>query len=147
MTVNKIYLLAVSGIVWIIAGFNVFRIGFINYALHVNILNIVLSALVFFIFLFMIFSKLVNKHEQRIMQYKSKEFILKFFDKKSYILMFCMISVGIILRQFLPIRFIAVFYSGLGLALAFAGIKFLIRFFVMRKSIFFIDEQFDPESP
>lgn len=140
MTVNKVYLLLICGIVWIIAGFNVFRIGFTSYTLYISPLSIILSALVFFIFLFVIFLKIVNKHEKRIMQYQKKEFILKFFDKKSYILTSCMITVGIVLRQFLPLRFIAVFYTGLGLALAFAGIKLFIRFLVIKKSELFMTE-------
>mgnify|MGYP001007530236 FL=1 len=79
MTVNKVYLLLICGIVWIIAGFNVFRIGFTNYTLYISPLSIILSALVFFIFLFVIFLKIVNKHEKHIMQYQKKGVYTKIF--------------------------------------------------------------------
>ncbi len=128
MKVNKVYLLLVSSAAWLIAGFNVCRIGLLSYVNYVSLLNIALSVVVFLVFWFMIFARLVKKHEIRIMGYSEKENILKFFDKKSYIIMFFMMSLGIILRRFVPVLFVAVFYSGLGWALFLSGVKLFIAF-------------------
>lgn len=51
---------------------------------------------------------------------------MKFFDVKSFIIMAVMMSGGIYLRasSFVPERFIAVFYTGLGSSLLLAGILF-----------------------
>ena len=58
-----------------------------------------------------------------------------FFDKKSYLIMFFMMSMGIGLRasSLLPEGFIAFFYTGLGCALALSGILFLRNFFSFGK--------------
>ena len=57
-----------------------------------------------------------------------------FFDKKSYLVMIVMMSGGIVIRKFalIPEWGIAFFYSGLGLALASCGIKFLVGFLKKR---------------
>ena len=54
-----------------------------------------------------------------------------FFDLKAFIIMAVMMSGGIWLRVsgWAPDRFIAVFYSGLGVSLVLAGILFGVRFF------------------
>ena len=57
-----------------------------------------------------------------------------FFDLKAYLIMAVMMGGGIGLRfsGLLPEIFIAVFYTGLGCALALAGILFWILFFRYR---------------
>ena len=52
-----------------------------------------------------------------------------FFDFKAYVIMTCMMSGGIGFRAagIFPEKFIAFFYSGLGLALALAGVMFTIN--------------------
>lgn len=124
-------MLFIAGALWLIAGFNVLKIGIPAYENYVNVLNIGLSAIVFYIFWFKIFGKLVNKHTNRIL-YEEDEIVefYKFFDKKSYIVMIFMMSFGIIVRKFnlAPDVFIAVFYSGLGSALFLAGIAFVYQY-------------------
>lgn len=120
-------LLLIAGIVWMIAGFNVVRIGFIAYAGNLSVFNILCSSVIFAIFWFMIFSRLVIKHTKRIKEYTTeKQYFWNFFDLKSFFIMAFMITFGIIIRVFklMPDVFIAVFYTGLGLALTLAGIKF-----------------------
>ena len=58
-----------------------------------------------------------------------------FFDLKSYIIMAVMICGGIWLRAsgLAPDVFIAVFYTGLGCALALAGVLFWIMFLLFRE--------------
>lgn len=127
MKVNKKTLLLIACIVWGIAGFNVLRIGILSYSGYISLFNITLSVIVFSLFQYFIFGKLVKKHTNRILNYKeTKQFFLKFFDVKSFCIMAFMITGGIWLRAsgIAPERFIAVFYSGLGASLFLAGILF-----------------------
>lgn len=127
MKIKKIHLLLLAGIVWLAAGFNILRIGVISYKDCVTAVNLLLSAAVFFLFWFLIFGKLVKKHTARIIQYEEeRQFFLKFFDRKSFLIMAVMMTLGISLRAFqlCPQLCIAVFYSGLGAALTLAGLAF-----------------------
>lgn len=131
MKVKKRVLLLFAGIVWLIAGFNVLRIGIICYKEYKTFLNFFISFLVFLIFQIFIFSRLVKKHTRRIHSYENeKQFFLNFFDLKSFIIMVIMISGGIIIRSFnlAPEIFIATFYTGLGASLMLAGILFTFEF-------------------
>ena len=68
----------------------------------------------------------------RIRAYEEElHFFLKFFDVKSFIIMAVMMTGGIWLRSsgVAPDRFIAFFYTGLGIALALAGVGFLVHYF------------------
>lgn len=124
-------LLFIACIVWLIAGFNIINIGVIAYREHLTLINIVLSVMIFLIFWFMIFKKLVNKHTSRIKSYTTKkQYFWKFFDFKSFMIMAFMMTFGITIRIFnlLPNTFIAFFYTGLGTALALAGLKFAFNY-------------------
>lgn len=130
MIKNK-YLLLIAAIVWLIAGFNVLKIGVETYINYVTVINLLLSLVVFLVFWIMVFSKLVKKHTLRISSYESeKQWFYLFFDLKSFIIMAIMMTTGIVIRYYalLPDVFIAVFYTGLGSALALAGILFMVNF-------------------
>ena len=130
MIKNK-YLLLIVAIVWLIAGFNVLKIGVETYINYVTVINLLLSLAVFLVFWIMVFSKLVKKHTLRISSYESeKQWFYLFFDLKSFIIMAIMMTMGIVIRYYalLPDVFIAVFYTGLGSALALAGILFMVNF-------------------
>lgn len=120
-------LLLLAGIVWLSAGGNVLKIGLETYQDHLSSGNILLSVLVFFVFWFMIFGPMTKKHQQRILTYSGKRYFWQFFDGKSFAIMAIMISGGVSIRVFhlLPEFFIAFFYTGLGAALALAGLAFL----------------------
>lgn len=125
--VSKKSLIGIASLVWMVAGFNVLKIGIETYADYVSLINIILSFIVFSIFWYMVFYKLVIKHTYRINSFKQpKQYFWKFFDMKSFIIMAVMMTGGITIRifQLLPQQFIAVFYSGLGLALLLAGLLF-----------------------
>lgn len=127
MKVKKQNLLLLAGIVWMIAGFNVLRIGLETYAEYRMIINYAITLMVFIVFWFMVFHKLTIKHTKRIHEFEEElQLFYKFFDLKSFLIMAFMISFGIIIRKFrlLPDRFIAVFYTGLGAALFMAGVLF-----------------------
>lgn len=59
---------------------------------------------------------------------RKKELSFSFFDVQGWIVMAFMITIGILSRLFhlLPESFIAVFYTGLSLALIGTGIRFII---------------------
>jgi len=96
---------------------------------------VLLSILVFAAFGTMFF-KMTIKHTKRIMSYQEKKPFWYFFDVKSYIIMAVMMSGGIGLRAagIFPDVFVAFFYSGLGCALALAGVVFLARFVVYKEA-------------
>ena len=127
MKVKKKTLLLIACLVWTIAGFNILRIGILAYQPYLSIVNLFLSVVVFAVFQYFIFGRLVQKHTKRSTGYTEDfQFFLKFFDIKAFIIMAVMITSGIYLRTsgLAPERFIAIFYSGLGASLFLAGILF-----------------------
>ncbi len=127
MKVKKCTLLLLAALVWGIAGFNILRIGILSYVGYTGVVNFVLSVVVFLLFQTFVFGPLVRRHTIRILGYlEEKQFFLKFFDRKSFLIMAFMMTFGIGLRAsgLAPIRFIAVFYTGLGAALFLAGLLF-----------------------
>ena len=137
MKIKKRNLLLLAAIVWMIAGFNILRIGIETYVAYKSVINFILSLLIFLFFWFMIFYKLTVKHTDRIQNYQEeRQFFLNFFDLKSFLIMAFMITFGITIRTFhlLPDRFIAVFYTGLGAALFLAGITFGRNYIFFKKT-------------
>lgn len=127
MKVKRNTLLLLACLVWSAAGFNILRIGLIAYPAYLTVLNYLLSVLVFVVFQIFIFGKLVKKHTARISAYQEeRQFFLKFFDGKAFVIMAVMMTGGIGLRAsgLAPERFIAVFYTGLGASLLLAGLLF-----------------------
>lgn len=121
-------LFLLAGILWSIGGFMVLKLGLTSWKQYNNVL-INSSVVIIFIFFYQfIFSRLVKKHEKRILNYpQERMYWYQFFDTKSYIIMFTMMSLGIILRHFqlMKISFYSYFYTGLGFALFLCGLKFL----------------------
>ncbi len=133
---NKLFILA--GIVWCFAGFMVSRIGIRAFINKNSILIIVLAIIIYMLFHLRVFTKLVKKHESRIMTNSLLRLPwYHFFDKQGYIVMVCMITFGIVLRKsnIMPQSFFAFFYTGLGLALFTSGLHFLYLFYKHRKFI------------
>lgn len=138
MKVKRQTLLLLASFVWMIAGFNIVRIGLIAYVDHINLVNILLSSLVFALFWFLIFYKLVVKHTERIRNYVEKyQPFINFFDLKSFIIMAFMMTFGILIRSLnlAPEVFIAFFYTGLGSALFLAGLYFGVNYFKYRAEL------------
>ena len=132
MKVRAKYLLLIAAAVWFAAGVNIARLGVLA-ALEGDAAPWVLAVgipLVFLAFHTM-FSKLVGKHSDRIRGYgEDRMHVLRFFDVKGYVIMAVMMGGGIGLRAagIVPGWFVAFFYTGLGCALALAGIGFLVHF-------------------
>lgn len=127
MKVKKRTLLLLAALIWGVAGFNILRIGMVSYVGYTGVFNFILSTVVFLLFQTFVFGPLVRRHTIRILGYpEEKQFFLKFFDCKSFLIMAFMMTFGIGLRAsgLAPVRFIAVFYTGLGAALFVAGLLF-----------------------
>ena len=129
--IPKRALLIIAGIIWMIAGFNVVRLGIISYKLIEMRWYLPVLSVVIFVLFGMMFFKMTQKHSKRIMNYEEDyRPFWNFFDIKSYIIMAVMMGGGIGLRNagVFPDVFVAFFYTGLGCALFLAGVCFCIRF-------------------
>lgn len=127
--VNRNVLLITAGIVWIVAGVNILRIGIVTWLDQSDhwLFKVCEASVVFLLFFVFVFKKLYDKHTQRIENKKDSNCPFAFFDVKGWIIMTFMITLGITVRKFhlLPDAFISVFYTGLSLALIFTGVLFL----------------------
>ena len=142
--IPKNVLMLVAGLVWCLAGAMVSAIGLpllLNLGLTRWILY-PLAVLIFLIFYFLIFSRLVAKHTKRIRQRpEAKLPFWNFFDPSSYVVMVIMMAGGMWLRlsHIIPNWMIAFFYSGLGIALFSCGVRFLGVF--SRKDVLRVDQE------
>lgn len=129
--VPKRALLLIAGIVWLAAGFNVARLGVLAYMnIQLEWYLYLLTAAVFLAFGAMFF-RMSQKHTKRIKGYEEERRpFWNFFDLKAYIIMAVMMGGGIGLRAagVFPEVFVAFFYTGLGCALALAGVLFCVNF-------------------
>jgi len=135
LKVKKKNLLLIAGIVWLIAGFNVARLGVLSYGvIEPKWYLYIITAVIFMLFGTM-FYRMSMKHTRRILGYEAYEYFWKFFDLKAYLIMAVMMGGGIGLRAagVFPDVFIAFFYTGLGCALALAGVLFLIQRIIHRR--------------
>lgn len=124
--VKKRTLLLLAAFVWLAAGVNIMRIGATAYVGHLSIIAALGSVVVFVLF-WRMFRRLVGKHTGRIRAFESeRQYFWRFFDARSFIIMAVMMTGGISIRtlHLAPDAFIAVFYTGLGTALALAGLAF-----------------------
>ena len=136
--VKKRTLLLIAGIVWLTAGINVARLGVLSYlSIEQRWYWYLLSIVIFLLFGAMFF-RMSQKHTKRIMGYEDeRQLFLRFFDLKAYIIMAIMMGGGIGLRAagVFPDQFVAFFYTGLGSALALAGVLFMKNYIYVRISI------------
>ncbi len=128
-------LIAVVGIVWLLAGLNVAILG-VRAAIDMRgvaaivFLALAGGAIAIFCAFHSMFSKLVQKNAQRIADLDGdRHHVVRFFDRKSYLMMVFMMSLGIGMRAagVVPNWFIAFFYTGLGVALTLAGASYIAR--------------------
>ena len=123
-------LLLLAAMVWGAAGFNIARIGALAYPGNESLFHAAVSLVVFVLF-WRMFHKLVSKHTARIKNFaREKQYFWRFFDKKSFLIMAFMMTGGISMRAFnlMPEGCIAMFYTGLGIALALAGLAFALEY-------------------
>lgn len=132
---KKQSLIAAAGVVWLLAGLNVAFLG-VRAAIDMRgvaaiiFLALAGGAAAIFCAFHSMFSKLVKKNAQRIADLDGdRHHVVRFFDRKSYMMMAFMMSLGIGMRAagVFPGWFIAFFYTGLGVALALAGASCIAR--------------------
>ena len=138
LKIHKANLLVVAAVVWFAAGVNILHIGLEAYA-EVGVVpwEVVLSVAVGMAFWFFVFFRLTVKHTKRIVGYSEpRQHFWHFFDLRSFVIMAVMMTGGILIRALglAPAAFIAVFYTGLGTALALAGILFAVNRVRRRKA-------------
>lgn len=136
--VSKNTLLMTAGVIWMIAGFNVVRLGVISYEMIERRWYLYVLSLIIFVLFGLMFFKMVKKHTKRIHGYEEQyRPVWNFFDVKAYIIMAVMMGGGIGFRNagVFPDMFVAFFYTGLGAALFLAGVLFVINVFSMDKPL------------
>ena len=128
-------LIAVAGIVWLLAGLNVAILGVraaidMRGVAEIVFLALAGGAIAIFCAFHSMFSKLVQKNAQRIADLDGdRHHVVRFFDRKSYMMMAFMMSLGVGMRAagLVPDWFIASSYTGLGVALTLAGASYIAR--------------------
>jgi len=144
IAIPKNALMLIAGMVWCVAGAMVsgiglpllWKLGFMHLILYP------LAGVIFLIFYFLIFSRLVIKHTNRIRERPEQRLpFWNFFDTSSYVVMVIMMTGGMWLRlgHLVPTWMIAFFYSGLGIALFACGVRFLGVF--SRKDVLRVKEE------
>jgi hypothetical protein len=128
--VPKNHLMLIAGMVWCAAGAMVSMIGLpLELGLAPSHLILLpLAALIFLVFYFFVFSRLVRKHTGRIRARTEDRLpFWHFFNASSWVVMAVMMGGGMALRlsHLMPDWMIAFFYSGLGVALFLCGVRFL----------------------
>lgn len=120
----------IAGLVWCAAGAMVCLIGLpLEISLapgHLVLLP--LSGVIFLVFYFLVFSRLVRKHTGRIRARREERLpFWQFFNAPSWAVMAVMMGGGMALRlsHVMPDWVIAFFYSGLGIALFLCGLRFV----------------------
>ncbi|MGV8083123.1 MAG: hypothetical protein AB2L09_05760 [Coriobacteriia bacterium] len=130
MKISTKNLFLVAGSVWLLAGLNVVSVGLRAADGRWTLPMRGAELAVFVAFLFM-FLRMAKKHTKRISSYESpKTNVFKFLDTRSYLIMGFMVALGVTLRVsgLVPDSFIVWFYSGLGSALALAGVAYYVYY-------------------
>lgn len=129
-------LLFIVGIIWLVAGINVCKIGVECWLMSEGSALLVLACILTFAAFGTMFIRMVFKNIRRIEEIDvQKRRVWDMMSVRSYLIMGFMITLGIILRRsaLTPIWFIAFFYTGLGAALAAAGLTYIAMAACKRK--------------
>ena len=128
--IPKNHLILIAGLVWCAAGAMVCMIGLpLEFGLAPSHpILFPLAVMIFLVFYFFVFSRLVAKHTGRIRARAEDRLpFWHFFNASSWAVMALMMGGGMALRlsHVIPDWMIAFFYSGLGVALFLCGVRFL----------------------
>lgn len=125
-------LLIIAAAVWLLAGINILRLGIVAIVdIDATVFLLALGIAATFLLFHMMFTKLVGKQSKRIRDYGNElTCAFAFFDVKGYVMMAIMMGGGIALREFgiIPEWIVAFMYTGIGAALALAGIGFALHY-------------------
>jgi hypothetical protein len=130
--IKKENLLLIAAFVWFTAGFILLLRGLMSYNAPLVTLfcKLLIGIPVGSLFYLFMFRKIVKTHTQRILSMTGEyQKIYRFFNKRSYILMGTMITLGISIRllRIVPIQFLSVFYVIMGIPLIFSGSQFVFN--------------------
>jgi hypothetical protein len=128
-TVNRKWLLVISGLMWSGVGIflNILAFGWLN---SLNNTQIILSILIGIMIGLVIarfgFGNIAKKNVNRILAYPKQACLFAFQEWKSYILIAVMMSSGILLRttELIPKFILTPMYIGIGTALFLASFKY-----------------------
>ena len=128
--IPKNHLMLIAGVVWCAAGAMVCMIGLpLEFGIAPSHLILFpLALVIFLVFYFFVFSRLVRKHTDRIRARAEDRLpFWHFFNASSWAVMAVMMGGGMALRlsHLMPDWMIAFFYSGLGVALFLCGVRFV----------------------
>ena len=134
LPVNKEHLLLMQVLCWLGPGIRIFITGVqavlqVHAAAPGRVWWLCLIAGAVAVCFSLMFNNFVKRYTARILGFpERKKSLFAFFDAHGYILIFCMMGLGISLKflPFVPSEFFAGFYPGLGLALSIAGIRYFI---------------------
>lgn len=119
----------IAGTIWLLAGFNVCRIGVVSWMdLETTSVLMVVGSIVTLLLFSTMFVKMLFKNVRRIRRIEvDQRRLWHMMPVKSYAIMAFMITFGILLRNCpaIPSAFIASFYVGLGSALMVAGAVYI----------------------
>lgn len=122
-------LLFIASVVWLLAGGILLTRGVVGVSggqyILVDVVSAFAGGLVFYIFMF---SRISNKHVKRISNMEPDKIpFYAFFNKRSYLMMFSMIGLGISLRLtgWIPLEYLSAFYITMGMPLLASSVKFL----------------------
>lgn len=124
-------LLLLSGLLWSIAGFNVLRKGLAALAEDHRWWIVLLALLIGSGFVLM-FTGVVRRYTLRIRTLEGERFpFYRFMSLRGYLLIAFMMTLGISLGLLpgMPTAFFASFYTGLGTALSYGAIRFILSAF------------------
>ena len=94
-----------------------------------KIIGCILCGLIFFVFVFLNMSR---KHVNRIINlHGERHQVYEFFNRRSYLMMIGMISLGVFLRKtaFVPLASLSLAYITMGIPLLFSSFRFYHRWF------------------
>jgi hypothetical protein len=126
---TKRILLFIAAVVWTFAGTMLFTrgIGMMNVDLDFFWLRFIISLVCGALFYGVLFTRISKKHVNRIVQLPvERPTIFSFFDKKGYIMMVGMISLGIFLRTsgIVSPFYLSVLYVTMGVPLFLSSLRF-----------------------
>ncbi|MDO9153341.1 MAG: hypothetical protein Q7U47_06495 [Paludibacter sp.] len=136
--VSKRNLLLVAASVWLFAGLMLLTKGKNLYFLAGGTwdLMVLISIVAGIVFYAAVFSKVSSKHIERIFLIKDAyPRIFQVFDKRSYLLMVLMMTMGFAIRKSgaVPLQYIALFYIAMGTPLIISAFKFVYSRIKKRK--------------
>jgi len=132
--VSKNYLLLIAALVWTFAGGMLLFRGF-TFKIGVPenwTLKLIISAILGLLFYGLLFTRISKKHVIRIQNMEiTNPVIFSFFNFRSYLMMFLMITLGITLRLsgVVSPEFLALMYITMGIPLLMSSFRFYYSFF------------------